>query len=239
MASKNKSNILIWLFLIIGGGWLITSITACGKTAASQAGLNIRYEVLNLSPDLLPVNLFISFKQVNALGNPFVFNVNPGYFYLPATDTPFQIRSNLTSGITLFSRDDILKPNATYSLFITGSLGDNSLKQIFTVDTASLPTIGRGKIRFIDASPTGTSGLDVYANGEKAFSKIIYPNFSDFVEIPVGNYDFQITTTGQTNILKDLPAVTIQDGRLYTIYAYGYTNRIDSAAFSAQVITNR
>lgn len=240
MASKNKSKILVGLFTCICCGWILTNITSCGKNnTASPTGLNIRYEVFNLSPDLFPVNLFIDFRQVNTLQNPFVFAVPHGYFYVPSVDTPYQFRSNSVAGLTLFSRHDILKSGLTYSLFIVGARSDNSLTQIFTVDTASASTLGTGKVRFIDASPTGTSGLDVSANGTPAFSHIVYPNYSKYLELPVGNYDFKITTTGSSNILKDLPGVTIQDGRLYTIYAYGYITRSDSATFNAGFITNR
>ena len=237
MILKNKSNLSISLLLI-------TSITiailmySCGKGGtASPSGLNIRYEIFNLSPDLSPVNLFIDFKQVNT--NPFVFEQPQGYFYTTSTDTPYQIRSALTSGIPLLSRSDILKSNLTYSLFITGTYNDSSLKTIFTVDTASSPATGRGKVRFVNASPTALAGLDVYANGTAAFSAITYTNFSKFIELPVGNYDFQINTTGTTVVLKDLPSVTIQDGRLYTLYAYGYSSRTDTAAFNASLITNK
>lgn len=242
MASKDKNNILIWLFLFVAGAFLLTNITSCGKNGnASPTGLNIQYQILNLSPDLSPINLFIDFKQVNALTNPFVFNVNHGYFYVPSIDTPYQIRSALTSGtpISALTRDDILKSGAKYSLFITGTVADNSLYEIFMVDTSKLPTVGRGKLRFVNASPSATGGLDVYANGTLAFPGIVYKKYSDYLELPNGNYDLQLTATGSNTVIKDLPAVTIQDGRLYTFYAYGYTTRTDTAAFNAAVLTNR
>src|SRR3984893_3769480 len=139
----------------------------------------------------------------------------------------------------LFSRNDSLKIGLKYTLYITGNVANNSLKQIFTVDTATLATVGRGKVRFVNASPTGTGGLDVTANGTLAFSNVVYLNYSKFIELPAGNYDFKINATGSPNILKDMPAVTIQDGRAYTLYAYGYTTRIDTAAFNAAMITNQ
>ena len=237
MTGNKKIQPWILLLLLMTGGWVLANITSCGKQSASPAGLNVRYEVFNLSPDLRPVNLFIDFKQVN--GSPYVFTVNQGYFYVPSIDTPYQIRSALISGIPLLSRSDLLKSNLSYSLFITGNQADASLKTIFTVDTASSPTTGRGKIRFVNASPTGVSGLDVYANSTLAFSKITYTNFSKYIELPVGNYDFQINTTGTASVIKDVPSVTIQDGKIYTLYAYGYTSRIDTAAFNAGLIVNK
>jgi hypothetical protein len=240
MVFKKIRKIITGVSLFIVGTWMVYAISSCGKsTVASPTGLNIQYQILNLSPDLLPVNLFIDFSQVNALRNPFIFGVNHGYFYVPSIDTPYQIRTSLVSGGTIFSRNDILKPGAKYTLFITGSKGDGSQISVFTVDTSTTPAIGRGKLRFVNVSPTGINGLDVYANGTKAFSSVLYTKFSNYIELPAGNYDLQITNKGSTTVLKDLPAVTIHDGKLYTLYSYGYTSRIDTAAFNAAVITNR
>jgi hypothetical protein len=242
MFSKNKRSILIWLFLSICSVLFMAAISSCGKGGgASPTGLNIQYEILNLSPDLGPVNLFIGTAQVNTYGDPYVFEVNQGYFYVPSVDTPYQIRSALTTGIPIFGLDNILQPGAKYSLFITGSYLSHSLIPIFTVDTATAPTIGRGKLRFVNASPTATGGLDVYANGTLApqFTGVVYPKYTAYYELPAGNYDIKINTTGTTNTLNEQPVVTIQDGRLYTLYAYGYNTATDSATFSSAVITNR
>jgi hypothetical protein len=240
MANRNNSSLLISLSLFVFGLLFITIISSCGKqSGASPTGLNIEYQVLNLSPDLGPVNLFVNFTQVNAIGNPFVFEVNQGYFYVPSIDTPYQFRSALTSGAPLLNRDDILQSGAKYTLFITGSIGNNTLYPIFTVDTDFVPTVGRGTLRFVNASPTATGGLDIYANGTLAFGDIVYKKYSNFTELPAGNYDIKVEATGTTSILNEQPSVTIQDGRLYTLYAYGYNNTTDSATFNAAVITNK
>jgi hypothetical protein len=240
MIIKNKWKITGGLFVCIAGAWLTFVISSCGKAPISNPqGINIKYEVINLSPDAFPLDLYINFQIANT--NPFTFSVNQGYFFLPAIDTPFLIRVHQSGGggARLTQRSDILKRGAYYSLFITGNVATNSLTTIFTVDTSSIPTVGRGKVRFINASPTGTSGIDVYANGVKAFSNILYPKYSGFIEMPNGYYDFQLNTSNSTTILKKLTNVQIQDGRLYTLYSYGYNNRTDSAAFNTGFITNR
>ena len=233
----NKIKLIIYLCLFITGGFFVSAITSCGKSAASAAGLNIQYEIINLSPDLLPIDLYMHYNLVNS--SPFIYANSPAYFYLPTLDTPFQIRSHRFNTSALYTRTDVFQSGAKYSLFFTGSVIDNSIKQIYTVDTATAPALGRGKVRFINASPSATGGLDVYANGTIAFSKAAYLSVSNFIELPVGNYDFQLNPSGSNTVLKDVTPVTIQDGRLYTLYAYGYTTRIDSAAFNGAYITNK
>jgi hypothetical protein len=239
MSSNIKWKISAGLLTVSAVFWFASMLSSCGKGAnVSTASLNIKYEILNLSPDVLPIDLYIKFLKTN--NTPFRYSINQGYFVVPYTDTPYLIRSDrVNGGPEILSRSDLLTRNAQYTLFITGAVADNSLTTIFTVDTATLPKVGRGKVRFVDASPSGINGLDVYANGTKAFSKIIYPKPSDFVELPIGNYDFQIYATGSPLVLNKLSNVQIDDGKLYTLYAYGYTTRSDSAAFNAAVITNK
>src|SRR5476649_1676098 len=100
MVFKKRGNILIWLFAFIVTGLFISSIASCGKQGgASPTGLNIQYEILNLSPDLFPVDLYIKFVRVNPITQPFVFESNQVYFYVPFVDTPYQIRTHSVSNI--------------------------------------------------------------------------------------------------------------------------------------------
>lgn len=235
---KNKSALFFKLVLPGCAMFLLTQISSCSKNGnANPIGLNILYEIINLSPDINPVNLFIANTQVNS--SPYIFGVRQGYFFVPSTVVPYQIRSVQYAGTTYLSRSDVLKSGARYSLFIVGSLKNNTDTTIFTVDTSGTPTPGRGKIRFVDASPSATGGLDVLANDSVLFSDIKYQKISNYVELPVGNYDLKILPTGTTTIIKELTPVTIQDGRLYTLYTYGYTSRADTAAFNAATIVNQ
>jgi hypothetical protein len=242
MEIKNNCKTLFYLLYSIVGVFFISAIQSCGKAVnASPQGLNISYQVINLSlsPVYDGIFLFIDFKEVNA--SPFLFNNAPSYFFVPTTDTPYQFRQALVtgaSGPTIFSRSDILTVNAKYTLYLSGTQGTNTFNQLFTVDTASLPPVGRGKVRFVNISPTANTGLDVVANGTIAFKAVAYPTASPYVELPVGDYNFQINTANTANVIQQLTE-KIEDGRLYTIYAYGYTSRTDSAEFNVGFITNK
>ena len=229
------------LYLIAGccALFILWSVASCsGKSTVTAASLNIKYQVLNLSPDVGPLNLYVKLKPVNT--TPFRYNANQGYFFLTATDTPFQYRTALLSGITLFTRHDLLDRNLRYSLFIVGSAIDSTLTEIFTIDSAAVPAAGYGKLRFVNASPVETAGLDVYANGTKLFSAITYKGVSKYLPLPAGNYDFYVTTPGSTTKLYDLPTNTVQDGTLYTLYSSGYPAALgDTNAFTTVVLTNR
>lgn len=238
---KYQKNIFNYLFLAIVAVFFLGCLfSSCGKTntVLPQAS-NTVYQVVNLSPDLLPVDLYIDLQKKNKA--PFSYPNPSGYFSLTSVDTPFQVRSSSTtiSTINIFSIDTLLKNNLHYTLFISGFNSTGTLKYLLTTDSAAVPKGGRGKIRFINISPNSPN-LDVSANGTAAFAGQAYLKPSKYIEFPAGNYTFTVSPAGQpTTLLQTgLPTVTVQDGKIYTLYSRGVVGRTDSAAFALNVIKN-
>ncbi|HEY0244506.1 MAG TPA: DUF4397 domain-containing protein, partial [Mucilaginibacter sp.] len=226
----------------MAGVLFISFISSCGKGAILLPASNTLYQVINLSPDLLPVDLYIDRTKKNT--TPFIYANPSGYFALTSLDPPFQIRSAsiLASTDNLISIPDTLHNNVRYTLFITGLRNavraQDTVSYILTTDTAAITTVGRGKVRFVNASP-GATMFDVTANGTLAFSNIPYKKVSPFIELPPGNYDFKAYPNGSpTNILSDLTPVTVQDGKIYTLYCRGVVGRTDSAAYTLAILNN-
>jgi len=116
---------------------------------------------------------------------------------------------------------------------------DSSITGVFLTDTSSAPALGRGKVRFLNASPQST-GFDVLANDTLAFKNVKYLNVSPYMELPAGGYNFQIFQTGNsTNVIGTVQNLTVLDGKLYTIYCYGLAGHTDSLAFGTGTIVNR
>jgi hypothetical protein len=242
MKSNKYSNILVYLFVGIAGILYIPFVSSCGKGPVLIPASNTLYQVLNLSPDLLPVDLYIDLQKKNSTS--FTYPNPSGYFALTSLDIPFQIRpaSTTVSTNSLLSIKDTLHNNVRYTLFITGLKNNvrpqDSVSYILTADTATITTVGRGKVRFVNASP-GANMFDITANGTLAFSNQAYKSVSKFIELPPGNYDFKIYPTGlPTNVLSDLTPVTVQDGKIYTLYCRGIVGRTDSAAYGLAILNN-
>lgn len=244
MKKGNNSAYSVFGFLFVAVFFVMPFVSSCGKSGTlSPSALNVQYQVINLSPTLGSIDLYINYIKVNS--SSYFYPSSSGYFLLNSIDTPFQIRygtplipgSSSPSGNIFPNIDGILKPNLKYTLIVTGLKAD-TLAYIQTTDTASTPTIGRGKIRFVNASPQST-GFDVTANDTLAFAKVPYLGVSKYIELPAGNYDFKIYTSKKPTLLREIPIITIQDGRLYTLYTYGLAGRTDSLAFGSGVITNK
>lgn len=235
MSVQNKPNILSVLLSIIGVVFIIPMLVSCGKeNNASPLGLNTQLNIINVSPDIFPLDFYIALRKQNT--TPYIYSSPSGYLYLNTLATPLQIRT--LTNTTIFTRNTPLSVNCKYSLFITGLVGDKTDTSIFVTDTDAAPSKGRGKIRFINASARPVS-IDLTANGTTAFQKQGFLAVTKYLELPAGIYAFKLYASGTTTILKDMTNVTIQDGRLYTIYSQGISGRADSAAFNAGIITNK
>lgn len=238
MANKNKSKVLVSFFVAVVFGVVASAVSSCGKGGnASSVGLNTQFQVVNLSPDILPVYLYQHFIRYNT--TTYSYPSSSGYFYLSTLESPLQIRTYTSAPVTLIQFDTTLKANSKYTLFITGFRKDSSMINSFIVsDNTALPAIGKGKVRFVHASPT-SAALDLRANDTLAVKGLTFNKVSDYFELTAGNYNFTITTTNTpTKIETTLSGVTIQDGRAYTIYTKGIVGRADSVAFGAGVLTN-
>ncbi|MFD0764080.1 DUF4397 domain-containing protein [Mucilaginibacter lutimaris] len=241
MAKNNKSGILLGLGLFIMGVMIIPMLASCSKTGVSGgSGQNARLQIVNLSPDIQPFNLYAFFIKQSAAS---YYYPNPsGYFLVNTIDTPFQIRTSVTTnGINptnLLTLPGSLKPGVPYTWFVTGLKADSSLTSIVTVDTAGAPPNGRGKVRFVNASPTAIN-MNLTLNDTAAFKNIPYKTVTDYIEVTAGNYDFNVVaTSAPKTVLAPVNKYTVLDGKLYTVYFYGLSNSTDSAKYSANILLN-
>lgn len=242
MYKRHTNSLLIFLFLFGSVFVIMPFVSSCGKSATTGPSSNIQYQVINVSPGLGSVDLYVNYAKVNT--SSFFYPTPSGYFYLNSTILPFQIRPGTTlvpgsvvANTNIITLNDTLKPNTRYTLILAGIAPDTTY--VFLTDTSSSPSRGRGKIRFVNASPQST-GLDVTANDTALFSNVAFAKHTTFKEVPAGTYEFKMYPTGTSTLLRDVPNVTIQDGRLYTLYCYGLASHTaDSLAFSSGFITNK
>ena len=249
---RNYGGLKAFFFLVIPGLMIIPFISSCGKGQGTYgaSALNIRYQVVNLSPDVGPISLYIDFRQYNGLN--FYYPAATGYFVLNSIDTPFQIRSSpvqltnstVTGQIYIPDINNILHPNFKYTLFVYGHAADRSISSMLLTDTSStLPPLGYGKVRFVNLSPS-SGAFDIYANGttSKRLQNLQYSHVSPYVVMPAGNYTFQVypagANTANGGAVGSYPNLTVLDGRLYTLYTYGVVGHTDSLAFGIRGIAN-
>ncbi len=220
---------------------VIPMLASCSKTGVStSSGQNARLQMVNLSPDVQPFNLYAFFiKQSTAA---YYYPNASGYFLVNTIDTPLQIRTSVTTnGINptnLLSLPGSLKPGVPYTWFVTGLKADSSLTSILTVDTGAAPPNGRGKVRFVNASPTAIN-MNLTINDTTAFKNIAYKTVTNYVQVTAGSYNFNVVaTSAPKTVLAPVTNYTVSDGKLYTVYFYGLSNNTDTAKYNAGVLLN-
>ena len=235
---NKKSSVLLYLGYFIAGVMLIPFMASCGKQGTTLGSDNAYINLINVSPDVRPFNLYANFVRQGL--TTYSYPNASGYFLQNIIDTPLQIRPVLANNISTFNLLTLGQPlqkNIRYTWFVTGFRSDSSLATVFTVDSGKVPGVGRSAIRFVNVSPNAP-GLNVTANDTLAFRNITYKKVSDYTEVTSGSYNLNISATSSpSTALKSLP-VTVLDGKLYTIYAYGLVGRTDTAAFNLGVILN-
>lgn len=244
MLKKNSKVLLVFLPLFGMIFLLMPFISSCGKSSNSNASvLKIQYQIVNLNQSIGSVDLYVHYIKVNS--SSYFYPNSSGYFYLPSIATPFQIRpgTSLTPGAippssNILTRNDVLAPNTRYTLMLMG-LAKDTVYSLFTADTSSAPAQGKGKVRFVNASPNTLGQITVTANDSTAFAGVPFRTMTKFIELTAGTYDFKMYQTGSSAVVFDKKNVTIQDGRIYTLYCYGLANRTDSLAFGSGFITNK
>lgn len=239
-----KGSVFYFMFLLNAGVLLFAALMSCGKNDTSiPTSSNVRLQVIQLSPNSYPVNLFMNNLRVGT--SSFAYGNTPSYFYLPRTDVPLQIRITRDS-VQAFNDSTKLLDNTRYSLFFLGLYGDatdRKLQILVTTDDAEeLPPVGKGgKVRFLNGSPNTNSTFDIWANGSPIIKGITFAKVSNFTTLPAGNYTFRVYQANTSvNSIGELANVTVQDGRLYTLYSRGIVGRAvsDTAAFNLSVVAN-
>jgi hypothetical protein len=241
MINKTKSSILLYLCYFITGVMLLPAVASCSKEGTNPGTTNAYLNIVNVSPDIRPFNLYANAIRQGL--TTYSYPAASNYFLQNIADVPLELRPVLASNVTqtrLLILEDELKRNVRYTWFITGFRSDSSLATVFTVDSSAAPSTGRGKIRFVNVSINSPT-LNLTANDTIAFSNVTYKKVTDYIELTAGNYNLNITATATPSTsIKTLPAISVLDGKLYTIYAYGLVGRVatDTAAFKARVILN-
>jgi LPXTG-motif cell wall-anchored protein len=86
---------------------------------------------------------------------------------------------------------------------------------------AAFAQSGNAKVRVIHASPDAPA-VDVYINGNRTLTNVPFFTASDYLDLPAGTYQVQVTPTGQPASAAVIDAsATVEAGKAYTIAATG------------------
>ncbi len=190
--------------------------------------------IYHASPNAPELDVIVDERPVNRLE----FTDYTGYLNFYTGQRNFKINpfnaSNSLVDTTITFRD-----GAFYSLFIVNDLPN--VEALAVRDSASAPSEGKAKVRFINLSPDA-GALEVSTNDEDSslFDAGEFKQPSNFVEVDGGSSSFVLKSAGGSDQLVTVSDIALRPGRFYTIIARGFVNPPagNNNKLSLEVITN-
>ncbi|UKT62283.1 DUF4397 domain-containing protein [Pedobacter mucosus] len=211
------------------------TISACkkdfnGGDPIEAAGIGF----VHASPGTGALDFILDNQKINS----FTYTKDLGYYAAyPGTRLVGVAKKDSLKYLT--SGTSILKSGLFYSVFVVDTL--KSTKLLVVEDDLKAPETDKAKVRFINLSP-GSAALDLAIVGKDAplFTAKAFKEFTPFTTIdPSDSYSFQVKETGSTEVKVTLPAIKIEKGKIYTIWAKGLKSTTDSTKFGLTIMTNK
>lgn len=90
------------------------------------------------------------------------------------------------------------------------------------------------RVRVVHASPDAPA-VDIFVNNGKVFENLPYREYTEYVPLAAGSYEFKINVTGTETTVTTVSA-TVAAGRDYTVVAVGYAGSGRTPGFSVRVL---
>ncbi len=174
--------------------------------------------VTHASPDAPGVDLLIDDVKVNT--QPLTYPNNTGY--LDAETGTRNIKVNVAGTSTTVINGDLdLEVDKYYSVFAVDQVSE--ITALVLVDDLTMPAAGKAHVRFIHLSPDAPAvDVAVASSGAVVFSDIAFKESTVFTPLDAGTYNLDVRVAGTSTVALVLPPVTLQAGKIYTVFAKGF-----------------
>jgi len=223
---RNKISFIISAIVIAS----ITMLSSCEdeKTYADVM-------VVHASPDAPGVDLLIDDVKKNSA--PLDYPDNTGYLSLESGTVNIKVNVAGTS-TTVINGDLDLEADKSYSVFAIDAVA--SISALVLEDDLTVPASGKAHVRFVHLSPDAPAvDIAVAATGAVVFGDIAFKEATAFTPLDAGAYNLDVRVAGTTTVALVLPTITLQAGKIYTVFAKGFLAGTDEQALGAEIIVNK
>lgn len=189
--------------------------------------------VIHSSPNAPAVDLLVDNQLA---GTNLTFPNNTGY--LEVNSGSRNTKVNVTgTNTTVIEANLSLVQNTAYSVFAVDSV--SKIGAVVLTDDLSTPATGKAHVRFVHLSPDAPAVDITLANGTVVFPNRAFKEFTAFTPLDAGTYNLQVRVAGTSTVALDLPGITLQAGKIYTVFAKGFLTGTGAQALGAQIIVNK
>jgi len=164
------------------------------------------------------------------------FPANTGYLPLPSGTRNVKVNVTSTDN-TVILADLTLDANVNYTVFAADSV--SSIEPLVLVDDLTMPAAGKAHVRFVHLSPDAPPvDIAVAGGGPVVFSNVKFRDAQGFSPLDAGTYDLEVRLAGTSTVALPLPGITVEDGKIYTVFARGFAGGTGAQALGAEIIVN-
>jgi hypothetical protein len=193
---------------------------------------NSLVKVVHASPDAPGVDLLV---DNTVAGTNLTFPNNTGY--LTVNSGTRNVKVNVTGTMTTVIEANVdFMQNKNYSVFAVNSV--TNIEPLLIEDDLTAPAQGKAHVRFIHLSPDAPAVDITLTDGTVVFGNKAFKEFTAFTPLDAGTYDLQVRVAGTATVALDLPGITVESGKIYTVFARGFLSGTGQQAIGAQIIVN-
>jgi hypothetical protein len=207
------------------------ALTGCNDNPLTPRP-NARVMAVHASPDAPGVDLLVD----NAVaGTNLTYPNNTGYLAVkPGTRN---LKINVTGTTTTVINANLkLSPGASYSVFATGAVAN--IAPLVLTDDLTKPAAGKAHVRFVHLSPDAPAVDVAVQGGGVVFGNKAFKEYTPFTPLGAGTYDLEVRLAGTNTVVLPLPGITLEAGKIYTVFAKGFVGGTGAQALGAQIIVN-
>ncbi len=211
---------------------LVLTLWSCKKDepAASTAKLLVTHA----SPDAPGVDLLVDNVKQNTTG-ALTFPNSTAYITLNSGARGIKVNAAGTATSVINATLNFEK-DKNYSLFAVDSL--SKISTVFLTDDLSAPATGKAHVRFVHLSPNAPAVDIAVRGGAVVFANTTFKGSKPFTPLDAGTYNLDVRVAGTSTVALELPAITLEAGKIYTVFARGFLGGAGTSALNASVIKN-
>jgi hypothetical protein len=230
---KRSAFFSVLVFTVVGVSLLISGCSKDDENPVNPPSGTARVMVIHASPDAPGVDLYVDNARVDS---NLTFLGNTGYVDIAAGIR--MVKVTVTGTTTPVIEGPVpVTAGTVYSVFAADSAA--SIFPLLLVDTLTAPAAGKAHVRFVHLSPNAPAVDVTLENGTVVFGNRAFGEYTGFTPLDAGSYVLQVREAGTTNIVLTLPSITLEAGKIYTVYAKGFAGVTSGAqALGAEIIVN-
>ncbi|MBD3748800.1 MAG: DUF4397 domain-containing protein [Sphingobacteriales bacterium] len=207
---KETFSALLLIFTALAG------LTSCSSDSEISGNAYVR--IVNSSESAPPQDFYLDSSKVNS--SAVVYGQNTGYITTTSGNRKARFKTAGTATVNSSSNININVGNH-YTVYYTG--GNSSSANFTTEDDVVAPAAGKAKVRFVHLSSAAASNVDLAIQGGlKIVSNLAYKTASAYQEVDAAS-SFQLFASGSSTAALTLSNLSLQAGKIYTIYFSGST----------------